>query len=116
MNSIRQIINEMGSTTQIIKTIEELGELQQALCKVILLHLRHSDKDEARKLELYKNVKEEVADVTFMLQQMEEVFFKDMDELDHMVFQRKINMLGKLKSGQIKPRRKKNEVNISHGR
>ena len=58
-------LSEMGKVPNIIKTIEELSELQQALCKYLT-----GPVDEA----VYANVHEELADAGIMLNRMLMIF------------------------------------------
>lgn len=62
------IIAHYGKNHQIVKCIEELGELQCALARYINDDLRFTTD------ELMDNVREEIADVYFMLDQMAHAF------------------------------------------
>lgn len=68
---LRKILNHYGVYHQIMKCIEELGELQCALA-------RHIAGDERYTIEQrIDNIKEEVADVMFMMEQLSEAFGYD---------------------------------------
>jgi hypothetical protein len=62
MNTYEKAIEKWGAEKQIIVAIEELSELQKALCK----HLRGEDWTE--------NIIEECADVLIMLEQIQLIF------------------------------------------
>ena len=57
-----QLIEKFGAENQILKCVEELNELGQALCKV-------QSKDENKAVAI-KGVIEEIADVEIMLEQI----------------------------------------------
>lgn len=65
------ILSHYGKNHQIVKCIEELGELQCALARYINDDLRFTTD------ELMDNVREEIADVCFMLDQMTYAFGYD---------------------------------------
>ena len=70
MNNIyEEIIKKFGEEKQIIVAIEELSELQKALCK----YLRNG--------ELTYNLLEEMADVYIMLEQLKIIFNIDLPEI-----------------------------------
>jgi len=58
----KKAIEKYGIKSQIIKTIEELSELQKELCKA----LAHNGNDQ--------NIREEIADVEIMIEQMRIIF------------------------------------------
>ena len=60
---LRKAINTFGGNNQIIKTIEELGELETALA-------RYFDRNKADN----DNICEEIADVEIMLEQLKMIF------------------------------------------
>ena len=76
-NVYKEAVQAFGETHQIIKTIEELSELQQALCKFL----------DGKK----HNVEEEMADVGIMLEQLKLIFNP------HMVKGYKYSKIEKLK-------------------
>ena len=61
-----RIIEKYGKEAQTIVAIEELSELQKALCK----YLRGQDN--------FENIVEEIADVKIMLEQLELIFDCDL--------------------------------------
>lgn len=71
----KQIIKKFGNQKQIIKTIEELSELQKDLCKFLLYQ---SPLELQRHME---NVAGEIADVEIMLNQLKIMFAPGMPEL-----------------------------------
>ena len=63
-----KIADHYGKRNQTVKTVEELAELQQALCKLnIAIEL---DEDYEKLMKLKKNVTEEIVDVMIMLDQI----------------------------------------------
>ena len=62
----KRIIEKFGKEAQTIVAIEELSELQKALCK----YLRGQDN--------FENIVEEIADVKIMLEQLELIFDCDL--------------------------------------
>jgi len=71
----RRIIKKYGKKDQIIKSIEELSELQKALCKYQLYNF-------PEKLStLIENIGEEIADVEIMINQLKIIFSPEMAEL-----------------------------------
>ena len=64
-------INTYGVENQMIKTVEELSELSQALCKS-LIRLNYTK--EKISLESVDNIFEEMADVEIMLEQCKIMF------------------------------------------
>lgn len=67
---MQKAINTYGLQNQMIKTVEELAELEQALCKAVI---RLTDYDPLasfqKDLESIHNIFEEIADVEIMLAQ-----------------------------------------------
>ena len=64
-----KIADHYGIDIQTIKTVEELAELQQALCKLnIAIELGEEDREIL--VQLKKNLTEEIADVMIMLDQI----------------------------------------------
>lgn len=61
-------INTYGVENQIIKTVEELSELSQALCKFLSKPYTESDRT------ILDNIYEEIADVEIMLEQCKMMF------------------------------------------
>ena len=64
----KQILSQFGNTMQIIVAIEEMSELQKALAKY-LRGLQYHDY-----AEVLADVREEIADVQIMLDQMKMIF------------------------------------------
>ena len=75
-------INTYGVENQLIKTVEELSELSQALCKS-LIRLNYTK--EKISLESVNNIFEEMADVEIMLEQCKIMFQcdKEVNEWKH---------------------------------
>lgn len=72
----RKAIEVYTKENQVIKTLEEIGELAQALSKWLLCQSIFPP------LELKKNVKEEIADVQIMLDQLKMIFGTPLIEED----------------------------------
>lgn len=72
---MQMAINTYGLEKQMIKTVEELAELEQALCKAII---RLTDYDPLasfqKDLESVNNIFEEIADVEIMLEQLKMMY------------------------------------------
>lgn len=77
---------KFGVKNQIIKTIEELSELQKALCKYIL----YVSPDEYEKL--LKNIVEEIADVEIMTEQLKLIFSFDVALSDLVEKQKRLKL------------------------
>lgn len=65
-------INKWGNTLQITVAIEELSELQKALCKY--QRWATTTKDGEGRAEVVASIKDEIADVSIMLNQLELIF------------------------------------------
>ena len=79
---LTQAIDTYGANNQIMKALEELGELVQAIAKAIAkAHLTHNDK---RKSAGVDHVAEEIADVTIMLEQLRIIFDVNAAVCDYM--------------------------------
>ena len=61
-------INTYGVENQLIKTVEELSELSQALCKILTSKFTDDNS------EIFENIFEEMADVEIMLEQCKIMF------------------------------------------
>lgn len=72
----KKAIEVYTKENQVIKTLEEIGELTQALSKWLLCQSSFPPP------ELKQNVKEEVADVQIMLDQMQMIFGDTLIEQD----------------------------------
>ena len=71
----RDAIDTFGAEHQLIKTLEELSELQKEICK-------YFECEESWQKELAKiNIAEETADVEIMLEQLK-IIFKNADAVD----------------------------------
>lgn len=70
---IRQAVSHYGEIHQLIKALEEMGELIQAICKY-LDKISDSNKE---------HIKEEVADVHIMCAQVEEIVGKSDTWVDY---------------------------------
>lgn len=66
-------INHYGADAQIAKAVEELAELQQALCKYLC----------TRSESVRDNIIEEIADVEIMLQQIKMIFNINQSEVEN---------------------------------
>jgi len=71
---LEQAIAHYGRSTQMLMAIEEMAELTKALCK----HFRATDNDTYSLT--VKNIREEMADVRIMLEQLEIMFGTVYDE------------------------------------
>lgn len=61
-------IDSYGRVNQVIKTVEELSELSQALCKILTSKFTDDNS------EIFENIFEEMADVEIMLEQCKIMF------------------------------------------
>ena len=61
-------IDSYGRVNQVIKTVEELSELSQALCKILTSKFTDDN------TEIFENIFEEIADVEIMLEQCKMMF------------------------------------------
>lgn len=66
-------IAKWGEPAQMIVAIEELSELQKALCKYLRFAERY-DGDDPELGVMVNNIREEMADVSIMLSQLELIF------------------------------------------
>lgn len=73
---IKFIADKYGRNLQTTKAIEELAELQQAICKLNLAIIQN--KGFEKEIQLKGNVKEEIADVVIMLNQL--LYLYEIDE------------------------------------
>lgn len=71
-----ELIEKFGAENQILKCIEELNELGQALCKIT--------SRENSKIKATRNVIEEIADVEIMLEQIKLILDIDEKEVKRM--------------------------------
>nr|DAH30440.1 MAG TPA: nucleoside triphosphate pyrophosphohydrolase [Caudoviricetes sp.] len=69
-------IDSYGRVNQVIKTVEELSELSQALCKIL------TSKFTDDRSEFFENIFEEMADVEIMLEQCKMIFYKSEDKIN----------------------------------
>jgi hypothetical protein len=76
-------INTYGVENQMIKTVEELSELSQALCKS-LIRLNYTKEKISLEddLKSVDNIFEEMADVEIMLEQCKMIFYKSEDKIN----------------------------------
>lgn len=74
--TMHKAINTYGVENQMIKTVEELSELSQALCKFLLKPYTESDRT------ILDNIYEEIADVEIMLEQCKMIFYKSEDKIN----------------------------------
>lgn len=69
-------IDSYGRVNQVIKTVEELSELSQALCKILTSKFTDDNS------EIFENIYEEMADVEIMLEQCKMIFYKSEDKIN----------------------------------
>ena len=69
-----KLIEKFGAEKQMLKCVEELNELGQAICKF----------EETNKVEAIKNIIEEIADVEVMLEQLKLILEIDEKEVRKM--------------------------------
>nr|DAV89941.1 MAG TPA: nucleoside triphosphate pyrophosphohydrolase [Caudoviricetes sp.] len=69
-------IGSYGRVNQVIKTVEELSELSQALCKILTSKFTDDN------TEIFENIFEEMADVEIMLEQCKMIFYKSEDKIN----------------------------------
>lgn len=69
-------IDSYGRVNQVIKTVEELSELSQTLCKIL------TSKFTDDRSEIFENIFEEMADVEIMLEQCKMIFYKSEDKIN----------------------------------
>ncbi len=69
-------IDSYGRVNQVIKTVEELSELSQALCKILTSKFTDDNS------EIFENIFEEMADVEIMLEQSKMIFYKSEDKIN----------------------------------
>ena len=70
-------IDSYGRVNQVIKTVEELSELSQALCKILTSKFTDDNS------EIFENIFEEMADVEIMLEQCKMIFYKSEDKINN---------------------------------
>lgn len=76
-------INTYGVENQMIKTVEELSELSQALCKsIVRLNYTKEKTSLVDDLKSVDNIFEEIADVEIMLEQCKMIFYKSEDKIN----------------------------------
>lgn len=87
-------IDSYGRVNQVIKTVEELSELSQALCKS-LIRLNYTKEkisleDDSKSVDNVDNIFEEMADVEIMLEQCKMMFQcdKEVNEWKHKKIER----------------------------
>ncbi len=73
---MQKAINTYGVENQIIKTVEELSELSQELCKFLSKPYTESDRT------ILDNIYEEIADVEIMLEQCKMIFYESEDKIN----------------------------------
>lgn len=69
-------IDSYGRVNQVIKTVEELSELSQALCKILTSKFTDDNS------EIFENIFEEMADVEIMIEQCKMIFYKSEDKIN----------------------------------
>ena len=72
-NVLEKAVNTFGENLQLIKAIEELGELSTALARVFT-------KEEAPAINLF----EEIADVEIMLEQLKIIYKDDAEKIERL--------------------------------
>lgn len=73
-NIYKKITEKWGIESQFNMVVEEVGELLQAISK----YRRSQNKDDETKLKAYDHLCEEIADVENMINQLREIFDKDL--------------------------------------
>ena len=73
---MQKAIDTYGVENQIIKTVEELSELSQALCKFLSKSKTESDRY------IVDNICEEIADVEIMLEQCKMIFYESENKIN----------------------------------
>lgn len=74
--TMQKAIDTYGVENQMIKTVEELSELSQALCKFLSKPYTESDRT------ILDNIYEEMADVEIMLEQCKMIFYESEDKIN----------------------------------
>lgn len=69
-------IDSYGRVNQVIKTVEELSELSQALCKILTSKFTDDNS------EIFENIYEKMADVEIMLEQCKMIFYESEDKIN----------------------------------
>ena len=77
LETLLQAVAHFGAAAQQIKTVEELGELSQALCK----YMSHPEGNAESEMALFDHVAEEMADVYIMLEQLK-IILNNHDRVD----------------------------------
>ena len=77
-------IDSYGRLNQVIKTVEELSDLSQALCEILTSKFTDDNS------EIFENIYEEMADVEIMLEQCKIMFQcdKEVNEWKHKKIER----------------------------
>ncbi|MDO4831001.1 MAG: hypothetical protein Q4A46_05955 [Clostridia bacterium] len=80
---MQKAINTYGVENQMIKTVEELSELSQALCKsIVRLNYTKEKTSLEDDLKSVDNIFEEIADVEIMLEQCKMIFYESEDKIN----------------------------------
>lgn len=86
-------INKWGIDSQMLMAIEEMSELTKELCK-----LRRYENDKEKVKDITENIKEEIADVLNMAEQLEYYFGEE--EIERIRKQKIERTLKKIKGGK----------------
>lgn len=78
---LQDAVRTFGEDSQMLMMIEEMSELTQAICKY-----RRAN-DDASEKDAWDNIREEMADVQIMLDQMK-IMFSDVQDIDRMKMER----------------------------
>ena len=91
---MKKAISEYGSSHQILKAIEELGELERALIKKMMYQIEFVHRDDVK--DNHYNLMEEIADVEIMIYQIKLIYgiFYEVDSLRDKKLQRLKTRLG----------------------
>lgn len=95
-------INHYGADAQTIKAVEELAELQQALCKSLCARLnpQFSPQSAAAAASVYNNIIEEIADVEIMLQQIRLIFNINENEIENVKNNKLSRLITRIAAGE----------------
>ena len=91
---MKKAISEYGYSHQILKAIEELGELERALIKKMMYQIEFVHRDDVK--DNHYNLMEEIADVEIMIYQIKLIYgiFYEVDSLRDKKLQRLKTRLG----------------------
>ena len=86
----KKFIEEWGEESQLVVAIEEMSELTKELCKYKRNQILNKDNSET-----ISNIKEEIADVLNMVEQLENMFGEDeIEKIRQIKFDRSMKRMG----------------------